>query len=279
MWWKKVDDLLLSYLEEDVGWGDVTTQSIFGGEKVRAVMLAKEGGVVAGIPFAIRVFQLLGEVRVLRKMEEGAEIKKGDVLLEIEGEADTILTGERVALNILQRLSGVATLTREMARRLEKKGIKLLDTRKTTPGMRYLEKYAVRVGGGVNHRMDLQHMVLIKDNHKLLAGGVKEAVRRVREKIGPTYVVEVEVENLEELREVLECDGVNMVLLDNFSPEDVKEAVKILKGRLTVEVSGNITPQNIDLYAIEGVHYISSGYITHSARWLDISMRVLEVVR
>ena len=270
----KIDRQLLSFLEEDIGFGDITTEGVFRGEKVRAVMTAKEDGICAGLIFSIRVFHLLTGVNVLKAIGEGERFKKGDIILEIEGGADAILKGERLALNLVQRLSGIATLTRVFVERLEGTNIKILDTRKTTPGFRFFEKYAVRVGGGFNHRFALYDMVLIKDNHKRVAGGVGKAIRRVREKVGPAYKIEVEVESLEELEEVLKWD-VDIVMLDNFSPQMVKEALKLIKGRVKVEVSGNITLENIRDYALDGVDFISSGSITHSARWLDISMKIL----
>ncbi|MFN3870199.1 MAG: carboxylating nicotinate-nucleotide diphosphorylase [Aquificaceae bacterium] len=271
-----VEKFLLRFLEEDIGNFDITTESIYRGERARAVIVAKEEGILAGVDFAIRVFQLLGEVKVVESLKEGEEFSKGEKLLVLEGPAHILLKGERVALNLLQRLSGIATLTRKFVKALEGTNVKLLDTRKTTPGMRYFEKYAVRVGGGLNHRFGLYDMVLIKDNHKAIAGGIKEAIRRVKESISPAYKIEVEVENLQELQEALES-GVDMVLLDNFKPEDIKRAVDIIRGKVLVEVSGNINLSNIKDYAIEGVNFISSGAITHSARWIDLSMRLSKV--
>ncbi|MFN3599577.1 MAG: carboxylating nicotinate-nucleotide diphosphorylase [Aquificaceae bacterium] len=271
-----VEKFLLRFLEEDIGNFDITTESIYRGEKARAVIVAKERGVLAGIGFAVKVFQLLGEVKVIESLKEGEEFSKGEEILVLEGSAEVLLKGERVALNLLQRLSGIATLTKEFVRALEGTKIKLLDTRKTTPGIRYFEKYAVRVGGGLNHRFGLYDMVLIKDNHKAIAGGIREAVRRVKESIGPAYKIEVEVENLQELQEALES-GVDMVLLDNFKLQDIKRAVDIIEGKVLVEISGNINLSNIREYAIEGVNFISSGAITHSARWLDLSMRLSKV--
>ena len=271
-----VDNFLLRFLEEDLGRGDITTEGVFRGERARGVIRAKEGGVLAGIDFALRVFQLLGEIKLIYSMKDGEEFSKGDEILVIEAPANLLLMGERVALNLLQRLSGIATLTREFVKALEGTGVRILDTRKTTPGMRYFEKYAVRVGGGLNHRYALYDMVLIKDNHKAIAGSITEAVKRVRERISPVYKIEVEVENLQELQEALQC-GVDMVLLDNFSPEEVRKAIALTKDRVMVEVSGNINLQNIKDYAIEGVHFISSGAITHSARWLDLSMRLFRI--
>jgi nicotinate-nucleotide pyrophosphorylase (carboxylating) len=270
----KIDRALLQFLEEDIGHGDITTEGVFRGERARAVMVAKEGGICAGLPFSVRVFELLGGVKVLKSMAEGERFKRGDVVLELEGPADVLLKGERVALNLLQRLSGIATLTGEFVKRLEGTKTKLLDTRKTTPGLRFFEKYAVRVGGGTNHRFALYDMVLIKDNHKMVAGSLSEAVKRVRERLGPAYKVEVEVESLQELEEALACE-VDMVMLDNFSLEEVRQALKLIKGRVKVEVSGNITLENIRDYALEGVDYISTGAITHSARWVDVSMSIV----
>ena len=265
---------LQRFLEEDLGTGDLTTELIVSEETVRAVVKAKEKGVLAGLPFVQELFLMLGGVYVKPLVSEGKEFKEGDVILELEGRADAILSGERVALNILQSLSGIATRTREFVRALEGTGVRILDTRKTTPGYRFFEKYAVRVGGGSSHRFALYDMVLIKDNHKRVAGGLEEALRRVKERVGPAYRIEVEVENLEELEKALDL-GVDIVMLDNFSPEEVREAVKIVKGRAKVEVSGGITLENVRDYAIEGVDYISSGSVIYGASWIDLSLKVL----
>ncbi len=265
---------LQRFLEEDLGTGDLTTELIVSEETARAVIMAKEGGVLAGLPFVQELFLMLGGVYVKPLVSEGGEFKEGDTILELDGRAEIILSGERLALNILQSLSGIATRTREFVRALEGTRIKILDTRKTTPGYRFFEKYAVRVGGGSNHRFALYDMVLIKDNHKKLAGGIEPAVRRAKEKISPAYKVEVEVESLEELEKALGL-GVDIVMLDNFSPEEVREAVKVVGGRAEVEVSGNITLENLRDYAIEGVNYISSGSIIYGASWRDLSLKVL----
>ncbi|MDQ7083247.1 MAG: carboxylating nicotinate-nucleotide diphosphorylase [Aquificota bacterium] len=265
---------LQRFLEEDVGTGDITTEAVCSDETIRAVVVAKEGGVLAGLPFVQELFLMVGGVYVRPKVQEGGEFGEGDVVLELEGRAKEILSAERLTLNILQSLSGIATNTRRFVKALEGTGIRILDTRKTTPGYRYFEKYAVRVGGGYNHRFALYDMVLIKDNHKRVAGGIPEAVRRVREKVGPAYRVEVEVENLLELEEALEV-GVDIVMLDNFSPEEVREAVRIVRGRAEVEVSGGITLENVRDYAVEGVDYISSGSIIYASPWTDLSLRVL----
>ena len=272
-----VDRLLEEYLNEDIGRADLTAEGVFRGERVKAVIKAKEDGVLAGLPFAVRTFRLLdGSLKFSSPLREGMEFKKGDILLEVEGNAKAILMGERVALNILQRLSGIATKTRRMVERIRDLPVRLLDTRKTTPGFRLFEKYAVKVGGGENHRFGLYDMVLIKDNHIKVAGGVEEAVRRVRELISPVYKVEVEVSNFEELLKVLRLP-VDIVMLDNFSVEDAKEAVQIIReaGKpFEIEISGGINEENVRDYALTGVDYISSGSIIHSARWLDLSMKV-----
>ena len=237
-------------------------------------MVAKDEGVLAGLPFVEELFLMVGGVYVKPLKNEGSLFTEGEVLLEIEGRALEILSCERLALNLLQSLSGIATYTRSLVEALEGTNIKLLDTRKTTPGYRFFEKYAVRVGGGKNHRFALYDMVLIKDNHKRVAGGLKEAVKLVKEKVGPAYKIEVEVENLTEVEEAL-SEGVDIIMLDNFSPEEVKEAVKIVNGRVKVEVSGGINLENIKDYAVEGVDFISCGSVIHHAPWVDLSLRVL----
>ncbi len=265
---------LQRFLEEDVGRGDITTEAVCGEETVKARVVAKEKGILAGLPFVQELFLMLGDVCVRPKVGEGSEFKEGDVLIELEGRADVILTAERLTLNMLQSLSGIATKTREFVRALEGTKVKLLDTRKTTPGYRFFEKYAVRIGGGSNHRFALYDMVLIKDNHKRVAGSLEEAVRRVKEKVGPAYKIEVEVESLEELEKALDL-SVDIVMLDNFTPEEVKEAVKIAKGKVEIEVSGKVTLENIREYATEGVDYISSGSVIYASSWIDLSLRVL----
>ena len=273
-----VDELLKNYLNEDIGRVDLATEGVFRGERIKAVVKAKEDGVLAGLPFAVRVFKLLdGSLKFSSPLREGMEFKRGDILLEVEGSAKPILMGERVALNILQRLSGIATKTRKMVSKIKDLPVRLLDTRKTTPGFRLFEKYAVKVGGGENHRFALYDMAMIKDNHIKVAGGIEEAVRRVKELIPPVYKVEVEVSNFEELLRVLKLP-VDIVMLDNFPVEDAKEAVKIIReaGKpFELEVSGGINEENIRDYALTGVDYISSGSIIHSARWLDLSMKIV----
>ena len=265
---------LQRFLEEDLGTGDLTTELVVSEETARAVVKAKQKGILAGLPFVQELFLMLGGVYVKPLISEGDEFEEGDIILELEGRAEIILSAERLALNLLQSLSGIATKTRKFVRALEGTGIRILDTRKTTPGYRFFEKYAVRVGGGSNHRFALYDMVLIKDNHKRVAGGIEPAVRRVKERVSPAYKIEVEVESLEELERALEL-GVDIVMLDNFSPEEVREAVKVVRGRAEVEVSGNITLENVRDYAVEGVNYISSGSIIYGASWCDLSLKVL----
>jgi nicotinate-nucleotide pyrophosphorylase (carboxylating) len=265
---------LQRFLEEDLGRGDITTELVCSEETIKAVIKAKDEGVLAGLPFVQELFLMLGGVYVKPLVGEGNPFDRGDVILELEGRADIILSGERLALNLLQSLSGIATRTRSFLKALEGTKTRLLDTRKTTPGYRFFEKYAVRVGGAHNHRFALYDMVLIKDNHKKVAGSLREALRRVKERVSPAYKIEVEVESLEELEEALEL-GVDIVMLDNFLPEEVKEALKLVKGRVEVEVSGNITLENVREYALEGVDYVSSGSVIYGASWCDLSLKVL----
>jgi len=273
-----VEELLRSYLNEDLGRVDLTTEGVYRGERVRAKIVAKEDGILAGLPFAARTFKLLGEVKLSSPFREGDAFRAGDAILQIEGSAKAVLSAERVALNILQRLSGIATKTKRMVSKIADLPVKLLDTRKTTPGFRLFEKYAVKVGGGENHRYALYDMVLIKDNHVKIAGSITEAVRRVRELIPPVYKIEVEVQSLDQLAEAAKLD-VDVVMLDNFTPEEVKKAVELLKSlnpTLKVEVSGGVNEENLREYALSGCDYISSGAIIHSARWIDLSLRVEE---
>ena len=265
---------LQRFLEEDVGTGDITAELVCNNEIVTGRIVAKEDGVLAGVPFVHELFMILGNAYVKPFKLDGDVFKKGDVILEIEGRAEVVLTGERLSLNLLQSLSGIASTARRFAEALKGTKIRLLDTRKTTPGYRFFEKYAVRAGGGNNHRFALYDMVLIKDNHKKVAGGLRSAIRRVKEKASPAYKIEVEVESLEELEEVV-AENIDIVMLDNFTPEEVKEAVSIIQGRLEIEVSGNITLDNIDEFIIDGVDYISSGSVIYASRWCDLSLKVL----
>jgi len=268
-----LDEWLLAALREDLGSGDVTSEILVPpGLHGQAVMQAKEPLVVAGLEIAVRAFTLLsGEVRVLAGSEDGRKMEAGAVLLELEGPVRTLLGGERVALNILQHLSGVATLTRRFVDAVQGTGTKILDTRKTLPGMRALEKYAVRVGGGVNHRSSLSEGILVKENHLAACGGVTEAVKALKQSAPHTLRVEIEASTLEEVEEAVAA-GVDAILLDNMSIETILKAVKRARGTAQLEVSGGVRLENVREIAETGVDAISVGMLTHSAPGVDISM-------
>ena len=269
-----IQQKLKEFLYEDIGTGDITTDNLDIDRKVIGYFVAKEDGILAGIEFAIQIFKILDkDLRVISYKKDGSVIKRGDILLEIEGNGKSLLKGERTALNITQRLSGIATLTRKYVEKLEGTKTKLLDTRKTTPGFRYFEKYAVKVGGGENHRFALYDMVMIKDNHISLAGSIGKAVKQIKDKVSPMVKIEVEFSNLEELEEALICD-IDIIMLDNMNLEDMRKAVNIVNGKVKLEASGNITLENIKDVALTGVDYISTGATIHSSKWLDISMRI-----
>ncbi|TCP61532.1 carboxylating nicotinate-nucleotide diphosphorylase [Baia soyae] len=264
-------------LNEDVGAGDLTTESIVpAGHKSVAILLAKQDGVIAGLPVAEMVFQELDpSIRFRIVVEEGERVSKGTEVARIEGLTRTILTGERVALNLLQRMSGIATLTRQLVDLVEGLPCHVLDTRKTTPGLRQLEKYAVRMGGGTNHRFGLSHGVMLKDNHIAMAGSIQKAVEAVRRRVGHMVQVEVEADTLEQVKEILTVD-VNAILLDNMSVDTLREAVRLIDRKVWVEASGGITPETIRGIAETGVDAVSLGFLTHSAQALDISLDFVE---
>lgn len=271
-----VDRYIERFLQEDVGVGDLTTQGIgkFIEQTIRADIVAKQEGVMAGGQFALRVFTFLDqEVKGEIMVQDGAFFRPRDVLMRLSGNAGAILTGERTALNLLQRLSGIATRTREMVNLVEDLGVKIADTRKTTPGLRAFEKYAVRCGGGINHRLGLYDCVLIKDNHIMLCGSLQKAIREVRSRIPFTAKIVVECANVSQVREALE-EMVDVIMLDNMSLEDTKQAVRMAKGKAIIEASGNVSPHNVRLIAEQGVDVISSGYITHHASWIDMSLEI-----
>jgi len=263
---------LLEFLEEDVGHQDITTDSLDTDRYIEAYMIAKEEGVLAGIEFAKDVYNLVGDCKLENFVKDGASIKKGDILAIAYGSGKSILKAERLSLNIVQRLSGIATLTNKYVEKIKDTGVRLLDTRKTTPGFRAFEKYAVKVGGGDNHRFALYDMVMIKDNHIALAGSITEAVNQIKKKVSPMVKIEVEVSSFEQLEEALK-NPVDVIMLDNMSAEDVKKAVKLINKSKLVEVSGNITIENIRDYALAGPDFISTGAVIHSAKWLDISLK------
>jgi len=271
----KLDELIIMALKEDIGPGDKTTAYLVDPELTgRATLLAREELVVAGMGPFRRVFQMLSpRVEFLFTELEGELIEKGALIAELQGPFDVLLTGERTALNFLQHLSGVATLTAQFVERIKPYETVLLDTRKTTPGMRILEKAAVLVGGGTNHRVGLFDGILIKDNHIAACGGITQAIKKAQAARSPLLKIEVEVCTIPELIEALDA-GPDLIMLDNMSIDDIKKAVEIAGGGIPLEVSGNVTLENIEAVAQTGVTYISSGAITHSARAVDISMEI-----
>ncbi len=262
-------------LEEDRVRNDVTTNSLSGLDgPARAELRAKESGVISGIEaFVLTLREVDAELAVDVFLGDGCEVRAGDLVLEVSGRESSILRGERAALNFLQRLSGVATLTQAFVEKLKPHRAELLDTRKTTPGMRYLEKNAVRHGGGRNHRLNLEDMAMIKDNHIVMAGGIAPAVARVRA-AHPGKAIEVEVKNIAELQEALDL-GVDLVMLDNFSLDMAREAVACNRGRARLEISGNVTLENVAEKAAVGVDFISVGALTHSFHSLDLSLKIV----
>ncbi|MDA8354340.1 MAG: carboxylating nicotinate-nucleotide diphosphorylase [Firmicutes bacterium] len=262
-------------LNEDLGSGDGTTEALVSErDRTSAVLLAKQEGVVAGLLVAEAVYQQLDPTLQLhREVEEGERVTPGTVLAQLEGSTRALLSGERVALNFLQRLSGIATVTRQVVDALAGLDCQVLDTRKTTPGLRMLEKYAVRIGGGSNHRFGLSHAVMIKDNHIAVAGSLARAVARVREYNGPLVPVEVEADTLEQVEEAVALD-VDAILLDNMDPATLRQAVERIDGRIWTEASGGITPETARQVAETGVNGISLGWLTHSVDALDISLDI-----
>ncbi len=269
-----VDALIDRALEEDVGTGDITTLTTISEDAcAHGRYIAKEDGILCGIDIAKRVYEKLDSgVEFIAHKKDGDEIKVGDIIAEVKGNAITLLTGERIGLNLMQRLSGTATRTRECVKKIEGTNAVIADTRKTTPGLRVLEKYAVRVGGGSNHRFNLADGILIKDNHIVAAGGITNAVARARKNAPHTLKIEVEIENFDQLREALEA-GADIIMLDNMSCEDMKEAVRIVGGRAKTEASGNMGDKDLYEVACTGVDIISIGALTHSVRSLDISLK------
>jgi nicotinate-nucleotide pyrophosphorylase (carboxylating) len=269
-----IDDIITRALREDMPMGDITTDStVPPSETCRANLIAKEDGVIAGLEVFERTFMLLDpNIQIERFVEDGAFVSKGTRILYLAGNARAMLKAERTALNLLQRMSGIASLTRRFAEKLKGTDSKIVDTRKTVPGLRYLDKYAVRAGGGTNHRFCLSDGVLIKDNHIKAAGGITAAVKRARASIPHTIRIEVETESLEQVKEALEA-GADIIMLDNMSLERMTEAVRFINKRALTEASGNITVDIVETIARTGVDLISSGSLTHSVKALDISLR------
>lgn len=272
-----IDDLLTLAFAEDIGDGDHTTLStIPADEKGRQRLIIKEEGIVAGVEVARKVFEKLDPgLKMTVYIEDGAHVKPGDVVFEVEGSVRSLLQAERTMLNIMQRMSGVATMTARYQERLAGLKTKVLDTRKTTPGMRLLEKEAVKIGGGENHRIGLFDMILIKDNHVDFAGGIPQAVAAAKKYLaekGKDLKIEVEVRNTDEINQALKA-GVDRIMLDNFTPERTREAVKLINGRTEIESSGGITLDTLRAYGEAGVDYISVGALTHSVKGLDMSFK------
>lgn len=275
----QADQLIRMALQEDITSEDVSTNAVMPtATKGTVELIAKEDGVIAGLDIYARVFTILDEkTEIDFHCKDGDEVKKGELMATVTGDIRVLLSGERVALNYLQRMSGIATYTHSVAMLLEGTKTKLLDTRKTTPNMRIFEKYAVCVGGGYNHRYNLSDGVLLKDNHIGAAGSVAKAVEMAKEYAPFVRKIEVEVENLDMVREAVDA-GADIIMLDNMSPEDMKEAIRIIDGRAETECSGNVTKENIDRLTSLGVDYISSGALTHSAPVLDISLKNLHAI-
>lgn len=273
-----IDELIRLAFAEDIGDGDHTTLCcIPATEMGRSKLLIKEAGILAGVEIAKKVFQAFDpELKMTVYMNDGAEVKPGDVAFIVEGKVQSLLQTERLMLNIMQRMSGIATMTHRYVALLEGLHTRVLDTRKTTPGMRLLEKQAVKIGGGVNHRIGLFDMILLKDNHVDFAGGIENAITRCHEYLkekGKDLKIEIEVRNLDELREVMRVGGVDRVMFDNFTPELTREAVALIDGRFETESSGGITFETIRSYAEAGVDFVSVGALTHSVKGLDMSFK------
>ena len=270
------DALIETALKEDMPQGDITSENIIPADsESEAIILAKEEGVLAGIDVARRVFSIIDPSVVFKKnLNDGQKFRKGQTLATIQGSSISLLKGERTALNFLQRMSGIATATQKFVRALQGTETKILDTRKTTPGLRNLEKYAVRMGGGVNHRFNLSEMVLIKDNHLRIVGSISQAVKSAKESIKPGVRVEVEATSIEEVQEAVKS-GADMIMLDNMPKEAMKEVVKRVKGKVPLEVSGKVSLRRVKEIASLGVDFISVGSLTHSYKSVDISIEFL----
>lgn len=273
--WKKIDQLIDWALNEDIGSGDLTTDGIIEEEtQAKGVFLAKDAMIIAGMEIVPRIFKKSHQPFNFKAFfKDGDSVPKGEIIATIEGNAKVILSYERVVLNFLQRLSGIATYASKFAAQVEGTKAKIVDTRKTTPGWRMLEKYAVSVGGGENHRFGLFDAVLIKDNHIKLSGGIKEAVEKIRKFIPPYLKVEIEASNLKEVEDALQA-GAEIIMLDNMNIDEMKEAVKRIDGKAVIEVSGGVNLSNIREIALMGVDLISIGALTHSPSAVDISMKV-----
>jgi nicotinate-nucleotide pyrophosphorylase (carboxylating) len=277
-----IHQFITTALSEDVGDGDHTSlATIEAGTQGKAKLLVKDTGILAGVELAKEIFYIVDPNLKLKVfLNDGAKIKPKDVAFEVEGDAQSILKAERLVLNCMQRMSGIATKTKEIVDMLQGTNTKVLDTRKTTPGIRYLEKWAVRIGGGVNHRFGLYDMILIKDNHVDYSGGIRSAIENANNYIketGKKLAIEVEVRNIDELEQVVQTGNVNRILLDNFNYDELRQAVNMIEGRYITEASGGITIDNIRNYADCGVDYVSVGALTHSVKSLDLSLKAVKL--
>ena len=276
-----IDKLIDLAFAEDIGDGDHTTLSSIPATAMgKNMLLIKEDGVLAGVEMAKRIFARFDEtLQVELLIEDGAEVKRGDIAMYVTGSVRSLLQTERLMLNVMQRMSGIATMTRRYVRELEGTGTRVLDTRKTTPGMRIMEKEAVRIGGGVNHRIGLFDMILLKDNHVDFAGGIQQAITRAQEyckEHGKDLKIEIEVRNFDELQQVLDLGGVHRIMFDNFDTEKTRKAVEMVAGRYETESSGGITFDTLRDYALCGVDFISVGALTHSVKGLDMSFKAVK---
>ncbi|MDR0750757.1 MAG: carboxylating nicotinate-nucleotide diphosphorylase [Tannerellaceae bacterium] len=275
-----ISELIELAFAEDIGDGDHTTLCcIPSTARGKSRLIIKEDGVIAGVEMAKRIFYHFDpDLKVDVFIQDGSEVKKGDIVFTVEGKVQSLLQTERLALNVMQRMSGIATVTRKYVKALEGTHTKVLDTRKTTPGMRLMEKEAVKAGGGVNHRIGLFDMILLKDNHVDFAGGIEQAITRARHYLkekGKNLRIEIEVRNFDELAQALDTGGIDRIMLDNFSVEDTREAVRRINGRYETESSGGITFDTLRAYAETGVDYISVGALTHSVKSLDMSLKAV----
>jgi nicotinate-nucleotide pyrophosphorylase len=275
-----IEDLIKLSFAEDIGDGDHTTLCCIPNTAIgKSQLIIKEDGVLAGVEMAKRIFNHFDpELKVTTFINDGAEVKKGDIALTVEGKVQSLLQTERLMLNVMQRMSGIATTTRKYVKALEGTKTHVLDTRKTTPGMRMIEKDAVKIGGGVNHRIGLFDMILLKDNHVDFAGGIAQAITRAQNYLkekGKSLKIEIEVRSFDELEQAMNTGGIDRIMLDNFNIEDTKEAVRRIAGRYETESSGGITFDTLRAYAECGVDYISVGALTHSVKSLDMSLKAV----
>jgi len=279
-----IDEIIERALEEDLGDGDFTSLATIPENACgKAQLLIKEDGILAGVEIAKKIFQKVDKnIKFRILLKDGTKVKKGNIAFTVEGKSISILSAERLALNFMQRLSGIATATDKIVSQLNGLKTKVLDTRKTTPNLRLLEKEAVRIGGGENHRMGLYDMIMIKDNHVDFAGGIKQAINAAKnylKKNNKNLKIEIEVRNFDELNQVIECGGVDRIMLDNFSQQDLNKAVKIIDGRYETEASGGIIIDNIRKFAESGVDFISVGALTHHNKSLDMSLKAIKQCR